>query len=156
MAYCIQETWIVGTGSKLVRDHMVFRHNCEGRDKGSKGRIPGGVAIILAPEAVEAWKKAGSKAPITSPHDSPFVGLFIRVKLCFPQLDQYNRRICGNIMLFVASVYHPVNKVEHADFTDTLSSIMTSVPKTAEFIGGHDVNANLGIRNKMYGKTLGP
>ena len=27
MAYCIQETWIVGTGSKLVRDHMVFRHN---------------------------------------------------------------------------------------------------------------------------------
>ena len=27
MAYCIQETWIVGTVSKLVRNHTVFRHN---------------------------------------------------------------------------------------------------------------------------------
>ena len=27
MVYCIQETWVVGTGSKLVRDHMVFIHN---------------------------------------------------------------------------------------------------------------------------------
>ena len=56
----------------------------------------------------------------------------------------------------MASVYHPVDEVEHVDFTDTLSSIMTSVPKSVEFIGGNDVNANLGIRNKMYRKTLGP
>ena len=33
---------------------------------------------------------------------------------------------------------------------------MISVPKTAKFIGGHDVNANLGTRSKMYRKTLGP
>ena len=91
-----------------------------------------------------------------TPHDSPFVGRFIRVKLCFPQLDQYNRKIRGHITLFVTSVYHPVDEVEHADFTDTLSSIMTSVPKLAEFIGRHDVNANLGISTKMYRKTLGP
>ena len=31
---------------------------------------------------------------------------------------------------------------------------MTSVPKSAEFIGGHGVNANLGICTKMYRKTL--
>ena len=74
MAYCIQETWIVGNVSKLVRDHMVFRHNREEREILSKGRIPGGVAIILAPSAVEAWNKTGSKAPITTPHDSLFVG----------------------------------------------------------------------------------
>ena len=24
MAYCIQEKWVVGTGSMLVRGHMVF------------------------------------------------------------------------------------------------------------------------------------
>ena len=29
------------------------------------------------------------------------------------------------------------------------------MPKNANFIGGHDVNANLWIRYKMYGKTLG-
>ena len=33
---------------------------------------------------------------------------------------------------------------------------MNLVPKTAKFIGEHDVNANLGVRSKMYGKTLGP
>ena len=33
---------------------------------------------------------------------------------------------------------------------------MNSVPKTAEFIGGHDVNANLDICNNMYRKTLVP
>ena len=32
MAYCIQDTWIVGNGIKLVRDHMVFRHNREERE----------------------------------------------------------------------------------------------------------------------------
>ena len=31
MAYCIQETWVVGTVSKFVRGHMVLRHNREGR-----------------------------------------------------------------------------------------------------------------------------
>ena len=36
IAYCIQETCIVGTGNKLVCDHMVFRHNREEREKESK------------------------------------------------------------------------------------------------------------------------
>ena len=59
MVYCIQETWNVGSGSKLVRGHMVLRHNQEERAIGSKGRIMGGVAIILSPTAVEAWRAAG-------------------------------------------------------------------------------------------------
>ena len=37
-----------------------------------------------------------------------------------------------------------------------MSTIMSSVPKKAKFIGGHDVNSNIGVRSKMYGKTLGP
>ena len=68
----------------------------------------------------------------------------------------YDWRIRGHITLFIALVYHPVGEVKHADFTETLSSIMTSVPKSEEFIGGHDVNSNLGISIKMYQKTLGP
>ena len=105
----------------LVRDHMLFRHNQEGREKVSKGMILSGVAVILAPAAVEAWKEAGSKSPITTPHDSLFVGRFIGVKLYFPRLDQCNRRIRGHIALFVALVYRPVDEVKHSDFTDTLS-----------------------------------
>ena len=58
MVYCIKETWIIGSGSKLVRGHMVFRHNREERVIGSKGKIPGGVAIILSPTAVKVWRAA--------------------------------------------------------------------------------------------------
>ena len=88
--------------------------------------------------------------------DSPFVGRFIGVKLRLPQIDPYKKKIRGNNTLFVASIYHPVDELEHAEFIDILSNIMCSVPKNANFVGGHDVNANLGIRSKMYGKTLGP
>ena len=33
---------------------------------------------------------------------------------------------------------------------------MSSVPKTAKIIGGHDVNYSLGTRSNMYRKTIGP
>ena len=33
---------------------------------------------------------------------------------------------------------------------------MNSVPRSAEFIGGHDFNANLGVRLKMHPRTIGP
>ena len=135
---------------------MFIRHNQEERTIGSKGIIPGGVAIILSPTACEAWRAAGSKHPTTTSMDSPFVGRFIGVKLRFPRIYPYKKKVRGNTTLFVASIYHPVDELEHTEFIDILSNMMRSVPKNANFIGGHDVNANLGIRSKMYGKTLGP
>ena len=93
------------------------------------------------------------KYPIATPHKFPFIGIFIRVKLSLPRLHQYKRNVRGNITLFVASVYHPVYEVEHTNLINTLSSIMSSVPKTADFIGGHDFNDNIGICTKMYRKA---
>ena len=55
-------------------------------------------------------------------------------------------RVRGYLKIFVASIYHPVDEKEHTEFSDTLSSILGSLPKTVQFIGGHDVNANLGVR----------
>ena len=78
------------------------------------------------------------------------------MKLSIARLDLYKGKLRGKLTLFVASVYHPVYETEHTEFINTLSSIMSLVPNTAEFIGGHDVNANLGISTKMYQKTLGP
>ena len=156
MVYFIQETWIVGSRGKLVREHMVFQHNREERIIGFKGKIPGRVAIILSSKAVEVWRAVRLKPPIMTPMDSPFIGRFIGVKLSFPQINQYEKQVQGNTTIFVASVYRPVDKFEHIDFIDILSFIMSSVPKTAKFIGGHDVNANLGTRSKMYRKTLYP
>ena len=129
MVYCIQETWTLGYCSTLVRGHMVLRHNREERTIGTKGRIPGGAAIILSPTAVKAWRAARLKPPITTPMDSSFVGRFIGVKLRYPRIYQYEKKVRGNITLFVASIYHPVDELEHTEFMDILSTIMRSVPK---------------------------
>ena len=88
--------------------------------------------------------------------DPPFVGRFIGVKLRFPRIDPYKKKVRGNTTLFVASIYHPVDDLEHTEFIDILRNKKSSVPKNANFIGGHNVNANLGIISEMYGKTLGP
>ena len=113
MDYFIQETCTLGSCSTLVQGHMFIRHNQEERTIGTKGRIPGGVAIILSPTACEVWRAAGSKPPITTPMDSPFVGRFVGVKLRFPRIDPYKNKIRGNTTLFVSSIYHPVDELEH-------------------------------------------
>ena len=46
---------------------MVFRHNREEREVGTRGKVPGGVAIILSPATVTAWISVGAKPPITTP-----------------------------------------------------------------------------------------
>ena len=61
----------------------------------------------------------------------------------------------GYLKLFVASIYHPVDEKEHAEFSHKLSSILGSLPKTVQFIGGHDVNASLGMRKIIHGKVIG-
>ena len=84
---------------------MVLRHNRDETAIGSKGRIPGGVTIIISPTAVEAWRAAGSKPPITTPMEPPFVGIFVGVKLRHPRINQYEKKVLGNTTLFVASIY---------------------------------------------------
>ena len=96
------------------------------------------------------------KPPIMTPMESPLVGIFVGVKLSFPLINQYENKVRGNTKIFVASVYHPVDEVEHTDFINILSSITSSVLKVAKLIGGHDVNAKLGTRSKMCRKTLVP
>ena len=120
---------IINAGSKLVRGHLVLRHNQDERAIGSKDIIPGGVAIILSPTAVEEWRAAGSNPPITTQMDSPCVGRFIRLKLRYPRINQYEKKLRGNTTLFVALIYHPIDEFEHTKFIDILSSVMISVPK---------------------------
>ena len=51
LAYCVQEMWIVCNFNTVVMDHMVFCHNREEREVGTRERVPGGVDIILSPAA---------------------------------------------------------------------------------------------------------
>ena len=57
--------------------------------------------------------------------------------------------------IFVASIYHPDDIKEIGEFNETLSSLMNLIPKNIEFIGGHDVTKNLGVRKQMYKKVIG-
>jgi hypothetical protein len=57
-AYAIQETWRLGNEISEKYGYYVIQHGSESRPK--KGHPSGGVAIILSPDAIRAWIKAGS------------------------------------------------------------------------------------------------
>ena len=58
--------------------------------------------------------------------------------------------------LLLSLVYHPVDDMEHEGFNDSLNSLINYIPKSAEFIGGHDVNGKLGVRLKINLPVIGP
>ena len=55
----------------------------------------------------------------------------------------------------MASIYHPDDIKESGEFNETLSWLMNLISKNVEFIGGRDVNANLGVKKHMYKKMIG-
>ena len=74
--------------------------------------------------------------------------------MSFPKFDKWGKRVRGFLELFVVSIYHPVDIKEHGEFSETLISLVSSLTKTVQFIGGHDVNANLGVRKIMHKKVI--
>ena len=86
MIYCVHETWVLGNSVMMMRYHMVFMHNMGEKDPSSKGRVKGGVAIIMLTTSMIAWRAAGSKPLITTLLESSFAGRFIGVKLYFPKV----------------------------------------------------------------------
>ena len=75
--------------------------------------------------------------------------------MSFPKFDKWGKRVRGFLKIFVASIYHLDDIRESGEFNEALSSLMNLIPKNVEFIGGHDVNAKLGVRKQMYKKVIG-
>ena len=113
MIYCMQETLVVKNTVIMVRGYMIFPHYRCDREEGTKEGNFEGVAIILSPTAVVAWKEAGLNPPITTPFDSKFVGGSVGMKISFPKCDKWGEIVHGFLLLFVASIYHPVDKKEN-------------------------------------------
>ena len=130
MTYCVKEPWVVGNTVIMVCGHMVFLYNICEREEGTIERNSGGIAIILAPTALVAWKEAGPNSPITKPFDSKLVGRFAGIKMSFPKFDMWGKRVHGFLKLFVALIYHPVDNKEHGEFNDMLSSLVSLILKT--------------------------
>ena len=75
--------------------------------------------------------------------------------MSFPKFDKWGERVRVFLKIFVASIYHPDDIKESGEFNETLSLLMDLITKNVEFIGGHDVNANLGVRKQMYKNVIG-
>ena len=155
MVYCVQGTWVVRNSVVMVRGHMIFLHNRLKRVEGTRGSNPVGVVIILAPYMVVVRKDVGSSPPTTTPLASKCVGRFVGIKMSFPKFDKWGKRVRGFLKIFVASIYHPDDIKENEEFNETLSLLMNLIPNFFEFIGGHNVNANLGVKKQMYKKVIG-
>ena len=67
-------------------------------------------------------------------------------------MGQKEKRI---LEIIHSTIYHPVDETEHEEFKNTLSSLLNSIPRSDEFIGGHNVNANLGVRSKIHRRVIG-
>ena len=92
---------------------MIFCHNREEKEVGTRGKVPGGVASIFSPTAVNAVRAAGEKPPMTTHLQSKFAGRFLGLKLQFSRFDQFDRRVRGELKLFISSIHHPFDVNEH-------------------------------------------
>jgi hypothetical protein len=145
----LQETWSKGDWEREIRGYLVIHHNYEERDNdwSNKGRERRGVAIILSPMFKKAYERAGRPTPITTPlNDADYKGRFIGVSLSFPNADSYGNRVKGENKFFIGSAYHPFEEELYDGFNDLLTSILAEVPTNTTMLIGHDINANLGVR----------
>jgi hypothetical protein len=94
-AACLQETWRLGTDDFHIDNYDIFFQGNLVKTN-TKGRVMGGVCIILLPTFDLAYKKSG-KETITIPvsEGENFEGRFIGIPLTFPNTDNNGKKIKG-------------------------------------------------------------
>eukprot|EP00957_Ditylum_brightwellii_P045909 3482507-Ditylum_brightwellii.AAC.1 len=102
---CLQETWLVGDYQREIKTQhagkstscLFFHH---GQPIQTGPRSSGGVAILLGRGGIQAWKNAGSPAPIRSELNNGIawsMGLELHIKDKHKKVVNY----------FVITAYHP-------------------------------------------------
>ena len=148
-AACLQETWIAGESVSendkfLLVQRGIGVQEAKARE-GKRGHVPGGVAIVLSPEAVEAWKKAGSE--IIS-----FGERIVAVKLLFYDLKKKPVRV------FLVSAYSPVGcaaEVVRDQYFADLERCVRACKGDHVLVIGTDANASMGVRSCEGDGVLG-
>ena len=115
--YYLQETWQLGRYCKTIRGHREFHHGINDRPPDTQGRNSAGVMIILGPDLIYAWARAGKLKPLQSRPSSKFSGRIIGFTLSFPNVsnrpkDRYHDTEKGTIKLLLCSIYHPHDHAE--------------------------------------------
>ena len=96
----------------------------------------------------------------TSASNPDFPGRMIGINLCFPnqsnkKSDRYHKRGSGEIMIFLSSIYHPVEHDEHKRFNEGMAIFYNAIPRNAKLLFSKDGNSNVGIRFNMFQYVLG-
>jgi len=141
----IQETWRLGSNISENNGFVVVQHGSE-KKRRKKGRISGGVAIILSPEAKKAWISAGSQV-------LHFGDRTLAVKLDI--LDARNRVV----KIFFVVAYFPIGAAStqvRQDFYSQFEQCISSCSADEVLLVAADTNSSMGIRSSVRDGVLGP
>ena len=148
--YLLNETWIEGNSdTDIGYGYYMFSHNTVRKQDRT------GVAIILSPRMVIAWKLAGGNAP---KYCDDFTGRFISIKLKFQAYDSRGEEVRHKFLeYFIASTYNPYDG-KSTEFTSCLNNIISKVPPSQTIFIAGDLNAQLGrstVSDDSYTGVLG-
>ena len=134
-----QETKLAGYTETVVDKHMFFLFGQENTER----RAGGG--IMLSPDAIEAWKHAGSPNP--KKIICANAGWILGIELHF--LDDYDHLL----KIFVISAHLPHTGYDNDDYDACLEELIHMIDScTNDVIPmiGADLNARIGTRNDHH------
>ncbi len=141
-AACLQETWRqLGTDDIYINDYHIFFQDNSVKIN-TRGRVMGGVCIILSPTFDWAHKKNGRE--ITNLETGKiFKGRIIGEPLTFPNVDNSRKKFKGtghHTMLNIpTSQQHRIQKLQHNPELNT-----NKLSPETNIILGHSINTNVG------------
>ena len=155
----LQETWLIGDFSKTINGFQMIHH---GLKKMSSNRGERGVAIILSPSIIDAYKSAGESPPLTpSDLEDTCYGRFISINICLKchfncskGAFRKKRQKHLNVNISIASIYYPVDYDEHEEIIEFVEQKISELPKLNKIIIGQDSNAKVGISKPLESDTI--
>ena len=142
---CLQETWIVGDRRRSNSGFLIIEHGCADKPA-TKGHVSGGVAIILSPSAVLAFKKAGERVAY-------FGDRIMSISLDF--VGSRNEVVS----VYLAVAYSPIGAADvlvRAEYLRNFERCCSHCRNDQVLLIGADANASLGIRRDVNDTVLGP
>ena len=141
----IQETWSIGSGIFENNGFVVVKHGSE-KKRRRKGRISGGVAIVLSPDAVKSWVSAGSQV-------LHFGDRILAVRLDIPDAK---KRV---VKVYFVSAYFPIGAASsqvRQELYLQFEQCISSCSADEVLLVAADANSSMYIRSAVRNGVLGP
>jgi len=149
-AFLLQETWLVGNKTHVIRGFTVLLH---GLDNAISRRGERGVGIILSPRFSRFYERAGGLPPVVSSQDGHDVcgGRYMEIALklkgtfrCKKGAFRKRKIMKKEISVRLISTYTSGEEDEQVYLQDFMSNRLKSFPKSTSVMIGQDSNAQIG------------